>query len=79
MNHMPLMIDLNQKSIVIVGGGKVATKRASTLIEYGADVHIVSPNISTTLKELLDNENITWSQKEFKRYESDSSVRCDFI
>ena len=60
MNHMPL-IDC-QKSIVI-GGGKVATKRASTLIEYCADVHIVSPTISTTLKELLDNENITWSQK----------------
>ena len=66
MNHMPLMIDLNQKSIVIVGGGKVATKRASTLIEYCADVHIVSPIISPTLKELLDNEMITWSQKEFE-------------
>ena len=66
MNHMPLMIDLSQKSIVIVGGGKVATKRASTLIEYCADVHIVSPIISTALKELLDNKNITWSQKEFE-------------
>ena len=65
MNHMPLMIDLSQKLIVIVGGGKVATKRASTLIEYCDDVHIVSPIISTTLKELLDNE-ITWSQKEFE-------------
>ena len=41
MNHMPLMIDLNQKSIVI-GGGKLQ-QRASTLIEYCADVHIVSP------------------------------------
>lgn len=53
MNHMPLMIDLSQKSIVIVGGGKVATKRASTLIEYCADVHIVSPTISTTLKRII--------------------------
>lgn len=66
MNNMPLMIDLSQKSIVIVGGGKVATKRASTLIEYCANVHIVSPIISIALKELLDNENITWSQKEFE-------------
>ena len=46
------MIDLSQKSIVIVGG-KVATKRASTLIEYCADVHIVSPTISTTLKRII--------------------------
>lgn len=53
MNHMPLMIDLSQKSIVIVGGGKVATKRASTLIEYCDDVHIVSPIISTTLKRTI--------------------------
>ena len=76
MNHMPLMIDLSQKSIVIVGGGKVATKRASTLIEYCDDVHIVSPIISTTLKELLDNENITWSQKEF---EPQDVEHADFV
>lgn len=76
MNNMPLMIDLSQKSIVIVGGGKVATKRASTLIEYCADVHIVSPIISTTLKELLDNENITWSQKEF---EPQDVEHADFV
>lgn len=76
MNHMPLMIDLNQKSIVIVGGGKVATKRASTLIEYCDDVHIVSPIISPTLKELLDNEMITWSQKEF---EPQDVEHADFV
>ena len=76
MNNMPLMIDLSQKSIVIVGGGKVATKRASTLIEYCANVHIVSPIISTTLKELLDNENITWSQKEF---EPQDVEHADFV
>lgn len=76
MNNMPLMIDLSQKSIVIVGGGKIATKRASTLIEYCADVHIVSPIISTTLKELLDNENITWSQKEF---EPQDVEHADFV
>ena len=66
MNHMPLMVDLSQQSIVIVGGGKVATKRALTLVEYCDDVHIVSPLISETLKELLDKEKIAWSQKEFE-------------
>ncbi|MHB7920046.1 NAD(P)-binding protein [Staphylococcus hominis] len=76
MNNMPLMIDLSQKSIVIVGGGKVATKRASTLIEYCDDVHIVSPIISPTLKELLDNEMITWSQKEF---EPQDVEHADFV
>lgn len=66
MNNMPLMVDLTEQSIVIVGGGKVATKRALTLVEYCDDVHIVSPLITATLKELLDKEKITWSQKEFE-------------
>ena len=32
MSNMPLMIDLQNKKIVIVGGGKVATRRAKSLL-----------------------------------------------
>ena len=31
MSNMPLMIDLQNKKIVIVGGGKVATRRAKVI------------------------------------------------
>ena len=46
MSNMPLMIDLQNKKIVIVGGGKVATRRAKSLVEYCSHVHIVSPSIT---------------------------------
>ena len=39
----PMMIDLLGKKILIVGGGLVASRRASTLIKCGADVTAVSP------------------------------------
>ena len=32
MSNMPLMIDLQNKKIVIVGGGKVATRRAKSIM-----------------------------------------------
>ena len=32
--NMPLMIDLTNKNVVIVGGGVVASRRAQTLSQY---------------------------------------------
>ena len=32
--NMPLMIDLSNKKVVIVGGGKVATRRTTSLLAY---------------------------------------------
>ena len=66
MSSMPLMIDLNDKQIVIVGGGKVATRRATTLVEYCFHVHIVSPTLTTELQNLLENGRLTWSEKQFE-------------
>ena len=55
MSNMPLMIDLQNKKIVIVGGGKVATRRAKSLVEYCSHVHIVSPSITKELHTLFQN------------------------
>ena len=39
----PLMIDLEGKNVLIVGGGEVAMRRAITLLKCGARVRAVSP------------------------------------
>lgn len=66
MNSMPLMIDLTDKYIVIVGGGKVATRRATTLIAYCPNIHIVSPSLTPALHTLVTEGRITWSEKAFE-------------
>lgn len=40
----PMMINLEGRKILIVGGGNVASRRANTLITCGAEVIAVSPN-----------------------------------
>ena len=57
MSNMPLMIDLQNKKIVIVGGGKVATRRAKSLVEYCSHVHIVSPSITKELHTLFQRSD----------------------
>ena len=42
----PMMIDLRNKYVLIVGGGNVATRRAKTLLTCGARVKAVSKNFA---------------------------------
>lgn len=41
--RFPLFLDLNGKKAVIVGGGKIALRRAGVLLSFGADVTIIAP------------------------------------
>lgn len=50
----PLLFNLKNKKVLIVGGGKVAARRIVTLLENGMQVIAVSPDFSETI---IKNEN----------------------
>lgn len=41
--HFPMFIDLSGKKAVVVGGGKIALRRAGVLLSFGAEVTIIAP------------------------------------
>src|SRR4051812_35594150 len=43
MTGFPLLLDLAGKPVVVVGGGRVGRRRATSLAEAGADVLVVDP------------------------------------
>lgn len=49
MSYLPLNIDMQGRVVLIVGGGRVATRKAETLLKAGAEVRIVSPSLSEEL------------------------------
>ena len=59
-NMYPLMFNLQNKVVVIIGGGKIAYRKASGLKNTGAFVTVISPEICEEMKEL---PFITWKQK----------------
>ncbi|ARI77392.1 NAD(P)-binding protein [Halobacillus mangrovi] len=66
MSPIPLMIDLNGRRTVVVGGGAVAEKRVNVLCEAGAFITIISPSVTRTLEEkVTSNKRIEWIRKEF--------------
>ena len=45
--RFPLFVDLTEKRVVLVGGGNIALRRVKTLLQFGAQVVVISPIIWT--------------------------------
>ena len=50
--YFPFFIDIENKKILIVGGGNVALRKAEKLVQFGADIVIVAPEICAELEQL---------------------------
>jgi len=49
MNYLPIFADIRNKLCLVVGGGEVARRKATVLLEAGAKVRVVAPVIDSEL------------------------------
>lgn len=54
MGYYPIMVDLEGKKCLIVGGGLVACRKAQALCESGAQVTVISPEICSEIEQISD-------------------------
>ena len=59
----PLFINLENKKILVIGGGKVAAKKIEKILEYGADITVVTENVVEEKLLKLENVKIENNQK----------------
>ena len=52
MRHFPLFLDLQDREIAVVGGGEVALRKVTALLEAGARVTVVTPALHPQLAAL---------------------------
>lgn len=58
--YFPLFFDLNAKPCLVVGGGKVALRKVKQLLEAGAQVTVIAPQIVEELEKLLEPKRCEW-------------------
>lgn len=56
MDYLPLFHNLRGRRVLLVGGGSVAVRKAHLLLEAGADLEVVAPEIRPELLERLGAE-----------------------
>ncbi|WP_071123758.1 precorrin-2 dehydrogenase/sirohydrochlorin ferrochelatase family protein [Leptotrichia massiliensis] len=59
----PLFINLENKKVLVIGGGKVAAKKIEKILEYGADITVVTENVMEEKLLKLENVKIENNQK----------------
>jgi precorrin-2 dehydrogenase/sirohydrochlorin ferrochelatase len=74
--YYPMMIELEGKRCVVVGGGKVAYRKVSSLLSCGAKVVVISPELGEKLSEYALMEKIEYIPR---RYESKEDLRGAFL
>jgi len=61
------MLDINDKNCVVIGGGSVAFRKITSLLEYGAKVKVISKEICDNIKKLADQEKIEVMLREYRQ------------
>ena len=56
--YFPLFVDLSEKRILVIGGGKIAQRRIETLLDFAADICVVAPEITDKLRILSESRRI---------------------
>ncbi len=65
MDFLPVFMNLKQHDCLIVGGGEVATRKTSLLLDAHAKVLIIAPSLSDTLTEWLEQGKISHEIRDF--------------
>ena len=69
--YFPLFIDLTRKKILVAGGGAIALRRVRTLLRFGADIHVIAPELCEEMERLEKEKKITSKHREYRSSDID--------
>lgn len=64
--YFPMFVDISQKDILVVGGGRIAARRVETLLKFAEHITVVSPELNDRFKELVQAKKVTWIARDFE-------------
>lgn len=65
MTVIPIMIDLEGKEVIVVGGGRIAKRKLELLLASGAVLTVISPSVMPEIDRWAAEGKIIWYQKGF--------------
>ncbi|HEX2142990.1 MAG TPA: NAD(P)-dependent oxidoreductase, partial [Glycomyces sp.] len=66
MSVYEIGLRLQDKSVLVVGGGSIAGRRVPRLLAAGARVLLVAPDATTTLSDYAASGEIRWERREWR-------------
>jgi uroporphyrin-III C-methyltransferase/precorrin-2 dehydrogenase/sirohydrochlorin ferrochelatase len=73
MDYLPIFLDLRARRCLLVGGGEVAARKTDLLLQAGAEVHAVAPQLGQAMQALVDAGRIAYRAGEFQKSDLDGA------
>jgi len=54
MGYLPIFIDVSDRTCIVIGGGEIAERKTRSLIEAGANVVVISPEVTAGMAAMND-------------------------
>ncbi len=64
--YYPVFLNISDRVCVVIGGGQVALRKVKALIECGAAVKVISPNLCAELNQLAESGEIETQQRRYR-------------
>ncbi len=64
--YYPIFLKVEQKLCVVVGGGPVAERKITSLLEAGARIKVIAPEVTERIKTLAREGKIIWEERPYR-------------
>ena len=66
MKYLPVGLDLQGRSCIVVGGGRVGARKLQTLLRADAKVTLVSPEAHVEVEEMARDGELIWVRRGYE-------------
>ena len=74
MAYFPFFVNIAGKKALVAGGGKVAARKVKTLLDFGANVKVVSPEAVPELRKLAESGTVCLFLRKYRPEDLNSAA-----
>lgn len=70
----PMFRDIRNYHVIFIGGGRIAARRLSVMAEYDCRLTVIAPEITDTIRALVDEGRVAWQEGRFDTLPDDADM-----
>lgn len=67
MSYFPAFLKLDNKKILIVGGGYIAYEKLEHLLDFTSDISIIALELSDDMKRVIEKNNLNFEKRGYQK------------
>lgn len=64
--YFPMFVDISEKRVLVIGGGKIAARRVRTLLKFTEHIVVAAPEIGEEMRALFEERGLAAEQPQMR-------------